>query len=214
MGSELCGIAGKSGSDHVHIPAPIALKDVKERCALEIRQLPKDVKQNFVSSIATRYGDRLRSFLSRRLRNDADAPDLAQEVFLRLMRVEHHESIRSPEAYLFTVASHVLHQHALKQSATPISVDITDLFSELELTSPDDPATRADVQQRMEHLERSLKELPPKVSTTLMLHRFAGYSIEEIGKQLGVARPTAKKYLARALTHVRAAEAALDKDAG
>jgi RNA polymerase sigma factor (sigma-70 family) len=176
--------------------------------------LPKDVKQNFVSSIATRYGERLRSFLSRRLRNDADAPDLAQEVFLRLMRVEHHESIRSPEAYLFTVASHVLHQHALKQSAAPISVDITDLFSELELTSPDDPATRADVQQRMEHLERSLKELPPKVSTTLMLHRFAGYSIEEIGKQLGVARPTAKKYLARALTHVRAAEAALDKDAG
>jgi RNA polymerase sigma-70 factor (ECF subfamily) len=214
LGSELCSIAGKCGSDHVHIPAPIALKDVEERCSLEIHQLPKDVRQNFVSSIATRYGDRLRSFLSRRLRNDADAPDLAQEVFLRLMRVEHHESIRSPEAYLFTVASHVLHQHALKQSAAPISVDITDLFSELELTSPDDPATRADVQQRMEHLERSLKELPPKVSTTLMLHRFAGYSIEEIGKQLGVARPTAKKYLARALTHVRAAEAALDKDAG
>ena len=47
-----------------------------------------------------------------------------------------------------------------------------------------------------------------------MLHRFAGFSIEEIGQQLGVSRPTAKKYLARALTHCRAAEAdAADKDA-
>jgi DNA-directed RNA polymerase specialized sigma24 family protein len=55
-----------------------------------IRDLAGDPKHNFVASIATRYGERLRSFLSRRLRNAADAPDLAQEVFLRLMRVEHH----------------------------------------------------------------------------------------------------------------------------
>src|SRR5665213_84419 len=81
------------------------------------------------------YGERLRRFLSQRLRNVSDAPDLAQEVFLRLMRVEHHETIRSPEAYLFTVASHVLHQHTLRQSITPVSVDISELFSELQLTS-------------------------------------------------------------------------------
>jgi RNA polymerase sigma factor (sigma-70 family) len=140
------------------------------------------------------------------LRNAADAPDLAQEVFLRLMRVEHHESIRSPEAYLFTVASHVLHQHALRQSATPATVDISELFSELHLSSNEEPASRADVQQRLEHLQYSLNQLPPKVSTTLMLHRFAGFSIEEIGEQLGVSRPTAKKYLARALTHCREAD--------
>lgn len=165
--------------------------------------MAKDPKPSFVSSIATRYGERLRSFLSKRLRNEADAPDLAQEVFLRLMRVKHDETIRSPEAYLFTVASHVLNQHTLKQSTTPPSVDISELFSDLQLTSSDDPASTADIAQRIEQLERLLKELPPKVSTTLMLHRFAGFSIEEIGDQLGVARPTAKKYLARALLHVR-----------
>lgn len=177
--------------------------------------MPNSSKQSFVSSIASRYGERLRSFLTKRLRNEADAPDLAQEVFLRLMRIQHHETIRSPEAYLFTVASHVLHQHTLKQSATPPSVDISELFTELDLASNDDPASKADVAQRIEQLERSLKELPPKVSTTLMLHRFAGFSIEEIGQHLGVARPTAKKYLARALTHVRdAREGASDKEGG
>ena len=165
--------------------------------------MPNSPKQSFVSAIAQRYGERLRSFLSKRLRNDADAPDLAQEVFLRLMRVEHHETIRSPEAYLFTVASHVLHQHTLKQSATPASVDIAELFSDLQLVSGDDPYARADIAQRVERLEHSMKALPPKMSTTLLLHRFAGFAIEEIGQHLGVSRPTAKKYLARALMHVR-----------
>jgi RNA polymerase sigma-19 factor, ECF subfamily len=168
--------------------------------------LAKDPRQSFVSNIASRYGDRLRRFLSQRLRNVSDAPDLAQEVFLRLLRVEHYETIRSPEDYLFTVASHVLHQHTLRQSMTPVSVDISELFSELQLISNDDPAASVYLEQRLEHLQCSLKQLPPKVSTTLMLHRFAGFSIEEIGKHLGVSRPTAKKYLARALIHCRAAE--------
>src|SRR5215472_10670337 len=91
-------------------------------------QLQDGSSKRFVAEIASRYGLRLRHFFPQRLRNRADAPDLAQEVFLRLMRVEHHESIRSPEAYLFTVATHVLHQHTLRQSATPVSVDIADLF--------------------------------------------------------------------------------------
>lgn len=82
---------------------------------------------------------------------DADAPDLAQEVFLSLLRVEHHETIRSPEAYLFTVASlasHVLYRHTLRQANTPVSLDISELFAELQLASGDDPMARADGQQQ------------------------------------------------------------------
>jgi RNA polymerase sigma factor (sigma-70 family) len=136
----------------------------------------KELRHSFVSSIALRYGDRLRCYLSQRLQNVADAPDLAQEVFLRLMRVEHHETIGSPEAYLFTVASHVLHQHALRQSRVPKSVNIADLFSELQLTSGDDPAARLATDQRIENLQKAMQELPPKIAITLWLSRYAGLS--------------------------------------
>jgi len=53
--------------------------------------------RSFVANVAALYGRRLRRFLSVRLRNAADVPDLAQEVFLRLLRVEGYESIRSPK---------------------------------------------------------------------------------------------------------------------
>ena len=165
--------------------------------------MKQEARQTFVSEIAIRYGRRLRSFFTQRLRNRADAPDLAQEVFLRLMRVDHYESIRSPEAYLFTVASHVLHQHTLRQLKAPASINISDVFAELQLTSADDPLGSADAQQRLDQIDRLLAQLPPNVSTTLLLHRFAGLSIEEIGRELGVSRPAAKKYLARALKQCR-----------
>lgn len=171
-------------------------------CA-DIQSLTSPEKNRFISSIATRYGRRLRRFLSVRLRNPADVPDLAQEVFLRLLRVDRQDAIRSPEAYLFTVASHVIHQHTLRQNAAPQTVDIDEVFAELQALPADDPQCQADTQQRIEALTAMLSELPPAAAASLILHRFEGLSIEEIGRRLGVARPTAKKYLARALLYCR-----------
>jgi RNA polymerase sigma factor (sigma-70 family) len=119
------------------------------------------------------------------------------------MRVEHHESIRSPEAYLFTVASHVLHQHTLRQANTPPSVDISEVFASLQLVSDDDPLASAAAQQTLEAIDLALKRLPRKMSSTLMLHRFGGLSLDEIAREMGVSRPAAKKYLARALMQCR-----------
>jgi len=164
--------------------------------------------QSFVAAIAAKYGSQLRRFLTVRSRNAADVPYLAQEVFLRLMRVEHHEDIRNPEAYLFTVASHVLHQHSLRQSTAPVSIDITEVLVELQLISEDDPTLSAETRQRVEDLQRTLAQLPAKVATTLLLHRYAGFSLEEIEDLLqlqdGTDRRTIRKIAAKRLEQTRA----------
>jgi RNA polymerase sigma factor (sigma-70 family) len=163
--------------------------------------------RHFVASIAAHYGRRLRRFLAVHLRDVHDAPDLAQEVYLRLLRVNRHEAIRNPEAYLFTVASHVLQQHALRQSGDSKFVDITDALSELTSPAGEDPTTKSDNAQRIERLERILAQLPPRVAAALILHRLGGHTVQEIADQLGVARETAKKYLARAAQHCRKSRA-------
>ena len=159
--------------------------------------------RSFVADIAARYGRRLRRFLSVRLRNAADVPDLAQEVFLRLLRVEGYENIRSPEAYLFTIASHVIQQHAVRRASQPLSLDIAEVFSELKTPSSDDPVDQAMHMQRLATLDHILSSLPTRVATSLILHRVAGYSVQEVADQLGVSRETAKKYLSRAVEHCR-----------
>jgi RNA polymerase sigma factor (sigma-70 family) len=166
--------------------------------------VPSDPRQAFVTDVEKQHGGTLRRFLASRLRHAAsDIPDIVQEVFLRLLRIRNHESIRSPEAYLITIASHVLHQHALRQEARPTAVDVADALAELETDAAEDPSARMEVQQRIDLLERALRQLSPKARTALILHRRDGYSLEEIGHQLGISRAMAKKYLAQALAHCR-----------
>ncbi len=160
-------------------------------------------KRSFVAAIAAQYGRRLRRFLSVRLRNVQDVPELAQEVFLRLLRVERHEAIRNPEAYLFTVASHVIHQHALRRSSSPAFVDITEAATELTLPDGEDPVTKADNAQRVMHLESLLSQMPPRVAAALVLHRVSGFTVQEVADRLGVRRETAKRYIARAAQFCR-----------
>ncbi|MBW4050307.1 MAG: RNA polymerase sigma factor [Proteobacteria bacterium] len=157
----------------------------------------------FVASIALQYGRGLRRFLAAHLRNVDDVPDLAQEVYLRLLRVTHQEAIRNPEAYLFTVANHVLYQYSLRRTAKTEFVDITEATAELLSPPGEEPLARAENSQRIERLQQILKRLPPRVGAALVMHRIGGYTVQEVANELGVARETAKKYLARAAQHCR-----------
>jgi RNA polymerase sigma factor (sigma-70 family) len=168
------------------------------------RDLTLTDKQTFVADIEKRHGQRLRRFLAARLRHRAaDVPDLVQEVFLRLLRIDRHETIRSSEAYLFTVAFHVLHQHVLRRAAMPEAVEISALINEMESAPATDPALQVETQQRLEALQGVLQQLSPKAQAVLLLHRRDGYSLEEIGARLGVSRAMAAKYLSKALLHCR-----------
>lgn len=168
-----------------------------------MERIEKNGRESFVAGVASQYGQRLRRFLAARLRNAGDAPDLAQEVYLRLLRMDRHELIRNPEAYLFTVASHLLSEHTLRQTAAPIVVDIGEIFGELHTVPDDDPSESADRQQRIQALARVVEKLSPKAQATLLLHRRDGYTLEEIAGELGVSRDMAKKYLAKALGYCK-----------
>lgn len=173
-----------------------------------------DPHQAFVTDIATKHGRRLRRYLAARLRNAADAPDLVQEVFLRLLRIERHESIRNPEAYVMTIAAHVLHQHTLRRATDPESLSAVDVLVDLQAAIESDPVTRLDAHTRLEELDRALERLPPNVHATFVLHRRDGMTLEEIAKILGVSRPMVKKYLAKAVFKCREQLAPQDIEPG
>jgi|APSaa5957512535_1039671.scaffolds.fasta_scaffold244328_1 DNA-directed RNA polymerase specialized sigma24 family protein len=53
-----------------------------------------------VVGLFTEHRERLHRYLRSRLANDADAQELAQEAFLRLLRISRTELIKHPQAYL------------------------------------------------------------------------------------------------------------------
>lgn len=164
-----------------------------------------DEKRAFVDAVAAQHGGRLRRFLLARVRNAADASDLVQEVYLRLLRVEDHETIRMPEAYVFALANHVLYQYRLRQSRAREPAELLDVLAEAQSAFENDPLVQSETQQRIEELEEVLQELSPKARAALILHRRDGLTLEQIGGELGVSRPMVKKYLAKALLRCRQA---------
>jgi RNA polymerase sigma factor (sigma-70 family) len=155
--------------------------------------------RSLVQGLVTSHGTQLRRFLLARVRNVADVPDIVQEVYLRMLRVPKIESIRSPEAYLFTVAQHVVQQHTLRQSATAPSVELSRMLESPAATTDVDPALELDALQCLERLQGALEEMSPKMRATFILHRRDGLSFEEISDRLGVSRSMAKKHLMNAL---------------
>ena len=163
--------------------------------------LPADEQRLFVADLAEKHGTRLRRYLAGRLRNAADVGDLAQEIFLRLLRVERHDLIRRPEAYLFTIASHVVHQHTLNQAAAPPSCDPLDLADDPRLIADSDPVAHVHLEQRLEALDRALRRLSPKTRAAFILHRQDGCTVDEVASRLGISRSSVKKHLTKAMIH-------------
>jgi RNA polymerase sigma factor (sigma-70 family) len=164
--------------------------------------LPAKDSQALIEGLVASHGDQLRRFLLSRVRNIADVPDIAQEVYLRMLRVPNVEAVRSPEAYLFTVAQHVLQQHTLKGAAVP-SAELERVLSTQASASHSDPALEVVAAQCLDRLQETLEKLSPKARAVFMLSRRDGLSFDEIAVRLGVSRPMAKKYLMKALLQFR-----------
>jgi RNA polymerase sigma factor (sigma-70 family) len=161
-----------------------------------------DKPLSLAASLAHSQGVKLRRFFSFRVRNPADIQDLTQEVFLRMLRIPDHDAIRSPEAYLFTVALHVAQQHAMQDSATPPAEQADELLAQLPATPDADPLLQAHSAQCLEAFTRALEQLSPKVCATFVLHRQYGLTLKEISRELRISFPMAKKYLAKALQRI------------
>jgi RNA polymerase sigma-70 factor (ECF subfamily) len=166
--------------------------------------VPADDKPAFVAAIASQHGERLRRFLASRIRNvAADINDLTQEVYLRLLRAPHHQRISNPQAYLITIANHVVHQHYLNLATSTENLDMTEALARFSPHPEEDPASKAEIRERIDALDSALRALSPRVHATFVLHRRYGFSLQEIGRHLGVSRPMVKKYLARAVALIR-----------
>ena len=89
-----------------------------------------------VADWAKRWNSGLTRFLRRKVPNQIDAEDLAQEVYVRLLRMESLEQINEPQAYVYRIASNVASEWRLRASQSkPHSSD--ELESLVATASPE-----------------------------------------------------------------------------
>ncbi|MGH8159787.1 MAG: RNA polymerase sigma factor [Rhodanobacter sp.] len=161
-------------------------------------------KHTFWARMFVTHQGALSSFFRRRVADPWDVQDLAQEVYVRLLRGDGDaaSSIDNPEAYLFTVASNLVKEHAVRQKRRAFSVDITKVLPELEAPSgsAEDETAR---EYRRQQVTEMLDRLPPRCKAVMVMQYREGMSYEEIAVQLGVSIHMIKKYVVKALSLCR-----------
>lgn len=162
-----------------------------------------ETRKALLERLFAEHGGGLRAFFYRRVRSQPEAADLAQEVYLRLLRVPDIDAIRNPEAYLYTVASNLAKEHALRERRMGVSVDVEDPAAQEQLLDLPGIGGSLDTEARVKRLRAVLRELPPKCQAAVALQYWHGLSYAEIGQRLDISPHMVKKYLSRALVHCR-----------
>ena len=142
----------------------------------------------------------LRKFLVGRSAIPAsDLDDVAQEVFLRLMRYERAELIQNPQAYLYKVASNVAAEWAIRgRYVRPHESKWLEGLSADE--NPQHEASRGDLQSEVDN---ALRTLEPRQREVLRLYFYEGLSRMQIAERMGTTERIVKRTLIKSYEALR-----------
>jgi len=161
-----------------------------------------DKKRTLIERLFIEQGGRLRAFIARRIRRKSDAEELAQEVYLRMLRVD-LSTVDNLQGYLFTVAHNLCRENALRERPLQGSLDVEDPKVQDEFAQWPSFAAELDNEQRVKRLREVLAQLSPKCRAAVELKFWQGLSYEEIAQRLEISTNMVKKYLTQALVHCR-----------
>lgn len=152
-----------------------------------------------IAEWARNWNAGLTRFLRRRLPSQIDAEDLAQEVYVRLLRVEKPELIEEPRAYLYRVAVNVAAEWRMRAChSKPHSADELDAL--VAATTPEAALGEADYARQ---LDDALREMTPMVRAVIYLKLRNGMSHEQIAGHLGITTRMVRRLLTTAYMQLR-----------
>jgi RNA polymerase sigma factor (sigma-70 family) len=169
-----------------------------------------EARKGLVEKLFAEHRRALQTFFYRRIRTKTDAPDLAQEVYVRMLRVNDIHAIRDPERYLYTVASNLVKEYAVLDRWQSRSVNLDEAHIQQRLGELPTLDGQLDVTQRVARLRTVLSQLSPKCRAAVVLQYRHGLTYQEIGERLNVSPHMVKKYLAQGLAHCRRRMARLE----
>ena len=159
-----------------------------------------DPEDRMVEDLAVQHNIDLIRYIARRVRSVADAKEIAQETYVRLLRLDRKDLIRDPRSYLYRVAGNIIYEFELKRRASD-TVCLTDSVAETVSA----PQANPDLIGLASRMETVLAQLSPKCRAVLILHRREGLTYREISDRIGISVSMVKKYLVQGLDHCRAA---------
>lgn len=150
-----------------------------------------------LASLYVNYRPWLVDRLRFRLRNQADAEDLASDTFLQAaVSREPVAAIAEPKAYLSTIARRLLFHFWRRRELEQAHLEWLALHANESAPSPETLALSVEMLLRVDAI---LQGLPQPVRAVFLYSQLDGLGYEEIGERMGLSVRTVQRHMALAL---------------
>lgn len=125
-----------------------------------------------------------------------DVDDILQEAFIRVLRSDSQQEIKSPKGYLFAVSRNLVLKKLIEQSK--------EIHSEIDqaILEPDiDNSVERELYQKakLQRFNEVLNSLPEKHRRAILLRKLYCLSHKEIASKMDVSVSSVEKYIAKGL---------------
>jgi RNA polymerase sigma factor (sigma-70 family) len=156
-----------------------------------------------MEGLDARFRRPLMSYFKRRVGNHAEAEDLTQQVFMRLLAADDFERVEQAEGYVFTVAANLLkdrgRQAARRSGPGGIGLNL-DLVAELTREAMEDRSPERVLlgRETLADVLRTLDALGERTRDIYILFRLENMKQREIAALLGIGQSTVEKHVTKA----------------
>lgn len=154
-----------------------------------------------MDALADQFGHVLLLFFQRRVRDRAEAEDLVQEVYVRLLKRGDIAALQDLRGYLFETAANVLKDRARKHLSHHSRDHVA--FDPAAHGREDFPSDDVLIgEETLTCAARALLELPERTRAVFVLRRLEGLGYQEIAHRLGISLSLVEKLMVRAVAYL------------
>jgi RNA polymerase sigma factor (sigma-70 family) len=153
-----------------------------------------------IAELFEAHNQALLRFLTCRLHSSQEAKEIAQEAYVRLLRLDATDGISYLRAFLFKTAAN-LAADRLKSATRRERIHRLDFFDATDCAPSSEESMAAE--QELETLLKAVDELPPKCRYAFVMHSFQGCSFSEVAQAMNLTERMVRLYVERALVYCR-----------
>ena len=150
-----------------------------------------------MTMIYKEYHDKVMGYIFMRLRSQADAEDLCQDVFEKIhVKLESFDATKaSLSTWIYTITRNSVIDFYRRSRP----------FAEIDENIPDDSAVDEELlnDEALEELAEALTKLPAQLREIVVLHYYDGLPLTEIGQRMNLSYGAIKIRHAKALMQLR-----------